>query len=40
MEILYESEEDIAVKLEKICGDWNIYAKLIKRPRPQPWRLN
>jgi hypothetical protein len=30
-----ESEDRIAIELEKICGEWGIYAKQIERPRPQ-----
>ena len=28
-----EVEEDIVMELEKLCGDWNIYAKRVERVR-------
>ena len=36
MEIQYESKVDITDEMEKICCEWNIYAKHIGRPRPPP----
>ena len=36
MEIQYESKQDISVELEKICCEWNVYAKRIDRARPKP----
>ena len=38
MKIQDESDEDVTIQLEKMCCDWNIYAKHIERPRPH-WRL-
>ena len=35
MEIQYESKQDISVELEKICCEWNVYAKQIERARPK-----
>ncbi len=35
MESNYESEENISIELEKICGEWGIYAKQVERSRPQ-----
>ena len=40
MEIQYESKGDIVVELEKICCEWNIYAKRIERPRLPPLALD
>ena len=30
-----ESKDKICIQLEKICGEWGIYAKQIDRSRPQ-----
>ncbi len=35
METDYESRYNISFELEKICGEWSIYARHIERPKPQ-----
>ena len=37
MEIQYESKQNIVIELEKLCGEWSVYAKRIDRPRPKPF---
>jgi hypothetical protein len=39
LEIQYESKGNIIVELEKMCCEWDIYAKRIDRPRPKPMAL-